>query len=197
MAEKRFDLNNGCFAVKGKVKDIESYVLQDGNKLKMKHDIEIQNYDNETFCYYLKDDALEINQIKGKDVFLIIDKQNNILNIESKLPRKENTKDIGSRLIKNLKKITIGSSIFLGLVNIYSIVMFKTGTTDLNDFVNGLILTLPLFISSIIALSFSMSKEFNDFKEKINTRKKINEWLYEEENVSLGKEINKKEKVKV
>ena len=49
-----FTLEDGCYIGFGILKDIDSYILEDGENLKIKYNVHIQNEDNETTSFYHK-----------------------------------------------------------------------------------------------------------------------------------------------
>lgn len=200
MIKNFLDLNNGSFVIKGCIKNIESYALQEGSALKMQYNIEIENSDGDISCYYLKNDVLNINinDMKDKEIFSVIDKENNILSIEEKLSVDVSKPKFNhSHITKKVGEITISSAILFGLSCILLAVMFKTGEIDTNNFINGLIISFPLFILSIFALFFTMNKDINYFEEELNTRKKIIEWVYDDQESILENEVKKNDLIKV
>lgn len=186
-----FTLEDGSYIGYGILKDIDSYILEDGENLKIKYNVHIQNEDNETTSFYHKGgkpDASIYENI-GKKMFFIVDKSGSIkylsdilTNTKMKSITKENLKD--DEFDYDIPKFTLIMTMFLILL--MSDVLF-IGRTFSELVINSTI-TAMIFCSYILVKRSENKVKKAKIKEHEIAIEELKKWS---DNISI-KEISYK-----
>lgn len=181
---KHFMLTNGSFIVNGKVKYVDSYALEEGNTIKIRHNIEIEDDKGNIENYFLKENLFDtkINNIKNGYYFLLIDKEKEVLKITKDFPMDDFSKELN--ILNASCKSFYTSAFFVILfsfLGMASTIFFKIDIININEFLIISLISISLLFGFFMSVFHYSEKEHKAIKERIKTYRKLTRWLKEDE----------------
>lgn len=197
-----FSLKNGSHIGFGTLTDIDSYMLEAGEDLKIKYNIYIEDENRDTHSFYHKGGkpSESIYNSLNKKMFFIVNKNNEIEYISDLITNKKINDLIKEWYLKNEPDFDTIKIIMLMLIFITffmgDLLFLKNGISN-----NQLIINTSLFMVPVISYSYIKIIEFKKRKEikkeSDYLKKELKEWIDNKESQSLKNEIKKNDLIKV
>lgn len=197
-----FSLKNGSHIGFGTLTDINSYMLEAGEDLKIKYNIYMEDENSNITSFYHKGGkpSESIYNSLNKKMFFIVNKNNEIEYISDLITNKKINDLIKEWYLKNEPDFDTIKIIMLMLIFITffmgDLLFLKNGISN-----NQLIINTSLFMVPVISYSYIKIIEFKKRKEikkeSDYLKKELKEWIDNKESQSLKNEIKKNELIKV
>lgn len=177
-----FSLKNGSHIGFGMLKDIDSYMLEEGENLKIKYNIYIEDENRDIHYFYHKGGkpSESIYNSVNKKMFFIINKNNEIEYISDLITNKKINDLIKEWYLKNQPDF---DAIKMMMFMLMFIIFFMADILFLRDGISTKELVINISLSMLPVLSYSYIKiiEFKQRrevkKESEDLKKELKEWI--------------------
>lgn len=202
MDDTIFSLKDGSHIGFGMLKDIDSYMLEEGENLKIKYNIYIEDENRDTHSFYHKGGkpSESIYNSLNKKMFFIVNKNNEIEYISDLITNKKINYLIKEWYLKNEPDFdAIKMMMFMLMFMIFfmsDILFLKDGISTKQLIINISLSMLPVLSYSYIKIiEFKQRRELK--KESEDLKKGLKDWINNKENQGLKNEIKENELIKV
>lgn len=197
-----FSLNNGSHIGFGTLIDIDSYMLEAGEDLKIKYNIYIEDENRDIHSFYHKGGkpSESIYNSLNKKMFFIVNKNNEIEYISDLITNKKINYLIKEWYLKNEPDFDTIKIIMLMLIFIAffmgDLLFLKNGISNKQLIINTSLFIIPVISYAYIKIiEFKKRKEIR--KESDYLKKELKEWIDNKESQSLKNEIKKNDLIEV